>query len=136
MTSPRVPRVEDLRRDSRLAGKIIAFRAGCSYRQRTEAFLAREGLLGLPRMEMGTLDGMIGCVAAGVGFAILPRAVVAEAATAGRVRVHALPAEIARTTTVFVQRRDTFVTAALRCFVDCATGRGSAAIGGNMIEAA
>lgn len=122
-TSPRVSAVEDMRRDGRLAGKIIAFRAGCSYRQRTEAFLAREGLVGLPRMEMGTLDGMIGCVAAGVGFAILPRAVVAEAATAGRVRIHALPAEIARTATVFVQRRDTFVTAALRCFLDCATGR-------------
>lgn len=42
---------------------------------------------------------------------------------AGRVRVHALPAEIARTATVLVQRRDTFVTAALRCFLDCAPGR-------------
>ncbi len=122
-TSPRISAVEDMRRDSRLAGKMIAFRAGCSYRHRTEAFLAREGLVGLPRMEMGTLDGMIGCVAAGVGFAVLPRAVVAEAAATGRVRIHALPAELARTETVFVQRRDTFVTAALRCFVDCATAR-------------
>ncbi len=122
-TSPRVSGVEDMRRDRRLAGKVIAFRAGCSYRHRTEAFLAREGLVGLPRMEIGTLDGMIGCVAAGVGFAILPRTVVAEAAAAGRVRVHALPAEIARTATLFVQRRDTFVTAALRCFLDCATAR-------------
>ncbi len=120
-TSPRVPAVEAMRRDSRLAGKVIAFRAGCSYRQRTEAFLAQAGMIGLPRMEMGTLDGMIGCVAAGVGFAVLPRTVVTEAARAGRVRVHSLPPEIACTATVFVQRRDTFVTAALRCFVDCAT---------------
>ena len=123
VTSPRVPALEAMRRDSRLAGKVIAFRAGCSYRQRTEAFLAGAGLVGLPRMEMGTLDGMIGCVAAGVGFAILPRGVVAEAGTAGRVRIHVLPAEIARTATMFVQRRDTFVTAALRCFLDCATGQ-------------
>lgn len=136
VTSPRVASVEDLRRDSRRAGKIIAFRAGCSYRQRTEEFLAREGLLGLSRMEIGTLDGMIGCVAAGVGFAVLPRAVVGDASTAGRVSIHALPAEIARTTTVFVQRRDTFVTAALRCFLDCATGRGSAAVGGDVVGAA
>ncbi len=127
VTSPQVGSAEDLGRGGRLAGKTIAFRAGCSYRQRTESFLAREGLLGLPRLEMGTLDGMIGCVAAGVGFAILPRAVVTEAAAVGRVRVHALPAEIARTTTVFVQRRDTFVTAALRCFLDCATGRATQA---------
>jgi LysR family transcriptional regulator, cell division regulator len=127
VTAPRVSAVEDLRRDGRLAGRMIAFRAGCSYRQRTEAFLAREGLVGVPRMEMGTLDGMIGCVAAGVGFAVLPRAVVAEAAAAGRVRVHALPETIARTATVFIQRHDTFVTAALRAFLDCATGRGTAA---------
>ncbi len=123
VTPPKVLSVEDLRLDGRRAGKMIAFRAGCSYRQRTEAFLAREGLLGLPRMEMGTLDGMIGCVAAGVGFAVLPRVVVTEASEAGRVRVHALPVDIAVSATVFVQRRDTFVTAALRCFLDCATGR-------------
>ncbi len=125
LTSPRVSSIEDLRRDYRLAGKMISFRAGCSYRGRTEAFLAREGLLGLPRMEMGTLDGMIGCVAAGVGFAVLPRAVVTEAAAAGRVRVYALPTDIALTTTVFVRRRDTFVTAALRCFLDCSMDRAS-----------
>ena len=123
VTSPRVSSVEDLRGDCRLAGKMISFRAGCSYRQRAEAFLAQEGLLGLPRMEMGTLDGMIGCVAAGVGFAVLPRGVVTDAEAAERVRVYALPVDIARTATVFVQRRDTFVTAALRCFLDCATDR-------------
>ncbi len=120
-TSPRVPAIEAMRRDSRLAGKVIAFRAGCSYRQRMEAFLAQAGLVGLPRMEMGTLDGMIGCVAAGVGFAVLPRAVLAEAEKTGRVHIHALPVGIARAATVFVQRRDTFVTAALRCFLDCVT---------------
>ena len=54
VTSPRVVSVEDLRRDSRRAGKIIAFRVGCSYRQRTEEFLARAGLLGLSRMEICT----------------------------------------------------------------------------------
>jgi LysR family transcriptional regulator, cell division regulator len=72
-------------------------------------------------MEMGTLDGMIGCVAAGVGFAILPRAVVGDATKAGRVHLYDLPSDLARSATVFVQRRDTFVTAALRCFADCAT---------------
>ena len=122
VTSPKVRSVGDLQRDGRLAGRMIAFRAGCSYRQRTEAFLAQEGLLGVPRMEMGTLDGMIGCVAAGVGFAVLPRTVVTEASRSGRVRIHALAPGIARTVTFFIQRRDTFVTAALRCFLDCATG--------------
>ncbi|QUS39656.1 LysR family transcriptional regulator [Tardiphaga alba] len=118
-TAPRISGVAELRRDGRAAGKVIVFRAGCSYRQRTDEFLAREGLVSVPRMEMGTFDGIVGCVTAGVGFALLPRAVIAAAISDGRIRAHALPNEIAHAETVFVQRRDTFVTAALRCFVEC-----------------
>lgn len=119
-TSPRIETVAELHRDHRVAGKVIVFRAGCSYRQRTDAFLAHKGLVGLPRMEMGTLDGIVGCVAAGVGFSVLPRSILAEAERAGRVHCHRLPETIALTETVFVRRRDAFMTAALRCFVECA----------------
>lgn len=103
--------------------KILVFRAGCSYRQRTEEFLARLGLLGLRRMEMGTLDGIIGCVSAGIGFTLLPRAVLKTAATAGQVRLHELSPEARWSTTMFVQRRDAYVSAALRRFVECAAER-------------
>ena len=103
--------------------KILVFRAGCSYRQRTDEFLARLGLVGLRRMEMGTLDGIIGCVSAGVGFALLPRAVLVASAAAGQVRLHDLPPEARWSTTVFVRRGDAFVTAALRRFVECAAER-------------
>ncbi len=100
--------------------KILAFRAGCSYRQRADEFLARHGLVGLRRMEMGTLDGIIGCVSAGVGFTLLPRAVVVVAATAGQVRLHELPPVARWSTTMFVRRGDAFLSAALRRFIDCA----------------
>ncbi len=100
--------------------KILVFRAGCSYRQRTEEFLARQGLVGLRRMEMGTLDGIIGCVSAGVGFALLPRAVLQGAATAGQVRLHELAPEARWSMTMFVRRRDAFPSAALCRFIECA----------------
>jgi DNA-binding transcriptional LysR family regulator len=41
--------------------KVIVFRAGCSYRQRTFTYLAEQGFVDMRRMEMGTLDGIIGC---------------------------------------------------------------------------
>ena len=100
--------------------KILVFRAGCSYRQRTEEFLARLGLVGLRRMEMGTLDGIIGCVSAGIGFALLPKAVLAAAAAAAQIRLHELPPEVRWTTTTFVQRRDAYMSAALSRFIECA----------------
>ena len=106
-----------------IGAKILVFRANCSYRQRTDEFLARLGMVGLRRMEMGTLDGIIGCASAGIGFALLPRAVLATVAAAGQVRLHELPPEARWSTTVFVQRGDAFVSAALRRFVECAAER-------------
>ena len=108
---------------AKIGAKILVFRAGCSYRQRTDEFLARHGLVGLRRMERATLHGCGGCVAAGGGFTRLPGAVVDTAAAAGGVRLHASPPEAAWSMTLFVRRGDAFVSAALRRFVDCAAAR-------------
>jgi LysR family transcriptional regulator, cell division regulator len=99
--------------------KLVLFRAGCSYRQRFESILAARGRTTPRRLELGTLDGIVGCVAAGVGITLLPRAVVETARCAGRVAVHPLPAAQSRVTTVFVRRHDAYVSAALARFVEC-----------------
>ena len=54
----------------------LVFRTGCSYRQRLEQVLAEFGWPSALRLEFGTLDGIIGCVAADMGVTLLPRAVV------------------------------------------------------------
>ena len=54
----------------------LVFRTGCTYRQRLEQVLTEFGWPSATRFELGTLDGMIGCVAAGMGVTLLPRAVV------------------------------------------------------------
>ena len=54
----------------------LAFRTGCSYRQRLEQVLAELGWACSARLEFGTLDGIIGCVAANMGVTVLPRRVV------------------------------------------------------------
>ncbi len=98
--------------------RIVVLRAGCSYRQRLEALLARRGIA-VPRLlEFGTLEAIFGCVAAGLGITLLPRALVGPVWRAGRVSLHRLPPAEALVTTVFIHRREAHVSSALRAFLD------------------
>ncbi|MBR1281264.1 LysR family transcriptional regulator [Bradyrhizobium sp. AUGA SZCCT0177] len=104
---------------SQTAGrKVIVFRAGCSYRRRIQDLLAQHGTVDIRWMEMGTLDGIIGCVAASLGISLLPRAVIKSFAEAGQVSAHALRGESGKAMTVFIHRRDAFVSSALHCFME------------------
>lgn len=102
--------------------KIVVLRAGCSYRQRLEDILARRGVVGLRRLEFGTLDTILACVGAGIGITLLPRVVVEAAGRAGRVAIHALPPREALVDTVFIRRADGYASSALRAFVDSVAG--------------
>ena len=98
--------------------RIVVLRAGCSYRQRLEALLARRGIA-VPRLlEFGTLEAIFGCVAAGLGITLLPRALVGPVWQSGRVSLHRLPPAEALVTTVFIHRREAHVSSALRAFLD------------------
>ena len=103
--------------------KLIVFRSGCSYRTRLEALLAERGITNARRLEFGTLDGIIGCVGAGIGVTLLPRIVVAKAASEGRIALHRLPREAARIETVLIRRHDVFVSTALGRFIEIASAR-------------
>jgi len=120
VTAPRLRRLRDLMVQREM--KIIVLRLGCSYRQRLEAVLARRGVVRLRYLEFGTLDAIIGCVAAGIGATLLPRSVVDTAHREGRVAVHRLPAEEAHVETIFVRRHDTPPSRALTAFLAAARG--------------
>jgi DNA-binding transcriptional LysR family regulator len=55
---------------------VITFRQGCSYRQRLDAEFMTRGWLPYRRLEMGTVEGILGCVGGNVGVTVLPRSVV------------------------------------------------------------
>ncbi|WEH19922.1 LysR family transcriptional regulator [Streptomyces sp. VNUA24] len=97
--------------------RILVFRVGCSYRRRLESILQARGAAGVRCMEFGTLDGIVGCVGAGMGITLLPAAVVERHASREQLRVHELPAEEARAETVFVQRIDAPPSPALTRFL-------------------
>lgn len=96
--------------------RLIILRAGCSYRQRLEEVLARRGVVGLRRLEFGTLEAILGAVAAGLGVTLMPRALIGPAWRGGPVRAHRLPSSEARVQTVFVRRRDMLPSSALLAF--------------------
>jgi DNA-binding transcriptional LysR family regulator len=98
--------------------RILVFRAGCSYRARLQQVLAARGVAGTKLLEYGTLEGILGCVGAGLGISLLPRGVVERHLADGRVRAHELTESEARAETIFIRRRDTKSSPALTRFVE------------------
>ncbi|MBC7907989.1 MAG: LysR family transcriptional regulator [Rhodospirillaceae bacterium] len=93
---------------------MLVFRAGCAYRARTEAWLRTRGEPPRNIMEFGTLDGLLGCVAAGMGVTLLPRSIVERPQHAGQIVALEIPD--GRVETWMVQHKDAVDTAAMRAF--------------------
>lgn len=102
----------------------LVFRTGCTYRQKLEQLFTEFGWPSAARFEFGTLDGMIGCVAADMGVTLLPRAVVERGDLRGDIRIHTLKASQSRVDTVFIQRRGAHHYSALRGFASCLRDNG------------
>jgi DNA-binding transcriptional LysR family regulator len=115
VTSPALRHLDDLSRQREL--KIIVFRRGCSYRQRLEDLLARRGIQTAQPLEFGSLEAILGCVAAGVGITLLPKAIVMSQWREGRIAAHELPPEQTRADTVFIRRAERYLTSALDAFL-------------------
>lgn len=116
LTAPAITRLDW---SAGLAGlRMVVLRAGCSYRQRLEDILARRGVVGLRLLEFGTLEAIFGCVVAGMGITLLPRRMLEAIWPGRRVGVHALPPDEALVDTVFVRRKDAFVSSAQAAFLD------------------
>jgi DNA-binding transcriptional LysR family regulator len=99
----------------------LVFRIGCSYRQRLEQLLAEVGWPSAARMEFGTLDGILGCVAADMGVSLLPRAVIARSGVSDSIRGHALGDARDQVETLFIRRRAAHEDSALKSFIACVT---------------
>src|SRR5262249_22430903 len=97
----------------------LVFRIGCTYRHRLEQLFIEFGWPSAARCELGTLDGMIGCVAAGMGVALLPRAVVERSELADGLSIHGLKPAQARVETLFIHRRAAHQYSALAGFIAC-----------------
>lgn len=96
---------------------VLVFRKGCSYRERLESWLHHEGVFPQKTMEFGTLDGIIGCVSAGLGISLLPQSVVGKYVEDGRIKVYSIPKQFGRVNTIFIYRKDQYIPNALKKFI-------------------
>ena len=81
---------------------LIAFANGCSYRKRLEEWLGASGVMPARTLEFGSYQAMIACVAAGTGFALVPRSLLAAVKATSEVRQHEVPAKVRRNHTHLV----------------------------------
>ncbi|WP_428645701.1 LysR family transcriptional regulator [Roseibium sp.] len=85
---------------------LLAFRSGCSYRATAQSWLRSIGRSDTEVTEMGTLEGILGCVEAGLGFAVGPESAIRGYRNAGELRIEPLPDPFAQVTTYLVWRND------------------------------
>lgn len=94
----------------------ILFRDGCAYRARALGWQRAMGHAVADVMEFGTLDGILGCVAAGLGWTLLPRRVIARSAHANDLALLPIPPDIGRVPTGLVRLREGPQLSALATF--------------------
>ena len=70
-----------------------------------ERYFSKAGIDLLNEMEFGTLDGIVGCVGAGLGITMLPRSVFEQSALRQHIRIHKLPKDAGRVETFFIMHR-------------------------------
>jgi DNA-binding transcriptional LysR family regulator len=78
-------------------------------------------------MEFGTLEAILGCVAAGMGVTLFPRFVVEQSPHGDTLRTHPVPATLAQVPTMFIRRCDTLRTRAMDAFLTLARQSAGAA---------
>lgn len=97
---------------------LLVYSTGCTYRDTLERWLHSIGTAHPVMMEFGTLEAIIGGVTAGLGITLLPRSVIAQHAALGAVQIWTIPESFSMMKTEFVTRKDSYMSSALRAFID------------------
>jgi DNA-binding transcriptional LysR family regulator len=77
----------------------------CAYRLRMQQWFARAGVLPERIVEMTSWHALVGCAAARMGIAVVPRMVLGTFPQAKYLSIHALPTEVNHAPTVLIYRK-------------------------------
>ncbi|MDQ0061642.1 LysR family transcriptional regulator [Paenibacillus harenae] len=100
----------------------VVFPKGCPLRAASVDWLRGQGISSVNMIEVSTLDTMLNCVRAGIGYTLLT-----ESAIAGddeRLITHPVPERYRFVTTRLVTRKEQFSSKAFAAFADCVRGAG------------
>ncbi|WP_170167386.1 LysR family transcriptional regulator [Amphritea balenae] len=89
------------------ADNLVLFREGCSYRNKALQWNRDYMSNQLVLSELGTLEGILGCVAQGLGVTLMPRNVMELSIYRNSLVCESLPEDIAQVPTQFIQHRST-----------------------------
>ncbi|GGD84159.1 LysR family transcriptional regulator [Paenibacillus nasutitermitis] len=95
----------------------VVFPKGCPFRAAIEDWLGSEGASPANIIEISTMETMLNCVRAGIGYALLTESAVTVADD--RVRVHPVPERYRFATTRLVSRNERFHNKAFAAFANC-----------------
>ena len=118
IAAPKIRSFDDLVAKPEL--RIVVLRSDCAYRRQLESVLTEAGVVQFKVMEMGTIEGIIGCVAAGMGISLLPKGVVQRAVRDGEVVPLRPPQRAEMVDTVFIRRADAYFSSAMSAFLQTA----------------
>ncbi|ABV61911.1 LysR family transcriptional regulator [Bacillus pumilus] len=108
---------EEFHVESILHEPLLSSFAHCIYLGRWQRWLESKGFAPMKVMEYGTLEGVLKCVENGLGVTVLPKSMV-ESRMQGRFTCHPLPEPHRIVPTVFIRRRDSYMTSALSHFME------------------
>jgi len=99
---------------------LLVYRKGCAYRARAEQWLRDSGRLPYTIMELGTQEGIVGCIAAGIGITLLPLEVAKN--LGDDVEISALPPEVADVETYFIFHKENSQSRPLQTLIALVSG--------------
>ncbi|GIP34806.1 LysR family transcriptional regulator [Paenibacillus sp. J2TS4] len=97
---------------------LLVFGAGCGYRAKLEHWLQGEGISPVKKIEFGTLETILGSVAAGLGITLVPELTAATLQELGKVNTFTVPREIGQIKTVFIRSTDSYLTNSIQKFIE------------------
>ncbi|MFF2090785.1 LysR family transcriptional regulator [Paenibacillus sp. NPDC058174] len=113
-----VSKNEDFSMDDLLKKPLLLFNKGCGYRERLEGWLKDEGIIPKQIMQFGSFDTIIGSITAGIGVTIVPKSSVRRLIDEGMIRGYSIPKPYHEVTTVFICKKDSYLTPTLRSFIE------------------
>ncbi|MEK4248735.1 LysR family transcriptional regulator [Paenibacillus sp. FSL W7-1287] len=97
---------------------FLLYHKGCGYRGRLESWMKVEGIIPRKIMEFGTFGTIIGSVSAGIGVTVIPKSSVTNLISQEIVDEHQLPEPYCNITTIFIWRKDAYITRTLAHFIE------------------
>ncbi len=97
---------------------VLVFPRPCAYRERLERWFQKKGIALHQKMELGSADGIVECVAAGMGVSLLPFSLVKKAAKSGIISIYRIDKTLESVPIMFVKRKDTFISKPLKAFLE------------------